>query len=150
MRRSITQERDAWFLPLVWHMCWDIALASHRCASLFQRRCQSQSNSSVLLLFPSPVSSTPVPHELQPFLAASSCSMHWTSFVSSSILSIYLRLSSETTNVLVMELTRRYVCCHLSGFCLCRRETLERVNERQRAACSKIGTHFSRSLALCC
>jgi hypothetical protein len=40
--------------------------------------------------------------------------------------------------------------CLLSWFCLCPGETLERVNQRQRAACDKFGTQFSRSLALYC
>lgn len=58
-------------------------------------------------------------------------------------------ICGETARVLAATLTRWYVCCQLSEFCLCLRETLERVNLRQDIAARLgiFGTLFSRSLA---
>jgi hypothetical protein len=61
----------------------------------------------------------------------------------------YLRLAFETTKVLLLAMTRWYVCCQLSPSCLRPGETLECMKLRQRPALNIFGVRFSRSLAPC-
>ncbi len=59
---------------------------------------------------------------------------------------VYLRLLFETTTVLALALTRWFVCCQMSWFCLLPRETLERVKQRQLAGrLSIFGSHLAEA-----
>lgn len=138
-----SQERDTWFLlfadgtstgtlPLHHidaHPCFHAAL-----------NLNSISTQSLLSYhyFPLPSLSNPClrnVYHLHFCTAASSRAVWWESASTASFMAnIYLCPSLETATTLSRTLIRWCVCCQLFWFCLCRRETLERANQCQRAA----------------
>lgn len=133
-----SQECDAWILPLVGHTsAGKLPLHHIDAQTLFQRRSQCQSISIQFVLsysyFPFPSLSNPCrpPSTAAPL---NGCQQPYFGHFGKLNSVVYLCISFKTATVLALTLTRWYVCCQLSWFCLFPRETLERVNQRQRAA----------------